>query len=324
METSALDIIRDIEGLVISGGGILGISHVGSIDRLCELGGLKKLKYVVGTSVGSIITGALGCGASTEFVNKTMFGLDIPSLKDGSCFLVNLIRFLRKGGLYKGEKLLEFAGNMLKTLTGNSEITFDEAYKKYKIHIIIPFFSCRYEATLYADYIRQPQMKIKNAIRASSNITGFFQAFKMEILCPDRELRYDLVMDGGISDNYPLHVLRELGVPASKIIGLRLFSVEDLAEYDAALYGKLYDHGIPKIPVDYLMSAINGLREGSMKIHVKENDWKLTVKTNIGKHKVTEFDIDDKGINELYEEGINAVDRHLEDIQTLIDEGNFL
>jgi predicted acylesterase/phospholipase RssA len=305
------------------GGGVLGIGEVGSLVRLKELGGLNNIKSVVGTSVGSIISAALGCGASIDFIKDAMFGIDLQSFKDGSCFLGNAVRFIKKGGYgwYKGDEIENFMGRVLKELTGSEDITFSEAYNTYKIRLTIVYFSVTYGKTRYADYKSQPHLKIKEAVRRSSAIPAFYNAVWEKRVGKTR----DVIVDGGITDNYPLHVLKEQSCPTKHILGFKLCSVEEINEYkeDAGEEVEDIDYGEPKNIYDYVMRLIGHLHSQALRYHVKEDDWKLTVKIDIGKYQTTDFDITTDELIWLFNQGKDALDKHLVDIEKMLDEGQY-
>ncbi len=64
----AKEIIKNKSAFVFEGGGVLGIAEVGALAKLKEMGLLNKIQNVVGTSVGSIIAAALGCGATVDYI----------------------------------------------------------------------------------------------------------------------------------------------------------------------------------------------------------------------------------------------------------------
>lgn len=310
----ALDILINKDCFCFEGGGVLGIGEVGALIRLHELGGARNIHNVVGTSVGSIIAGALGCGASIDFVKKVVFGINLKSFKDGSCVLVNAVRFLKKGhyGWYKGDEIENFMGRVLKELTGNENITFLEAYNKYKIRLTIVYFSVNYGKTRYADYTTQPNLQIKRAVRRSSSIPAFYSAVWEKRPNNTQEV----IVDGGITDNYPLHVLREQGCCPDKILGFKLCSVQEFNEFKEDMGEEVeeIDEGPPTNIYNYIMKLIGIVHSQALRYHVKEDDWKLTIKINVGDYSTTDFEISNESLMWLYNQGVEAVDKYLQEI----------
>ncbi len=315
----ALKILREKNSLAMSGGGTLCISHVGQIERWIELGGdLKKIKYLSTASGGSIIGAAIACGASIEFIKEKMFSINYESLKDHSFLPLDLIRFFRHCGWYKGKALSNYIHDLLQTLTGNGEITFKQAYDRYGVCITMNYVSLRYRRTRYANYLTKPDSQIKKYVRGSGGIPFFYELLGDEVMENGMPLK-DKIFDGGCVDNFPIHVLHEIGIPNSKILGLTLVSSNEEELYAADIKGELYDQGLPNDPLNLAIVIINFLRNAAMKIHINKEDWKLTSKTNVGKYKSTDFDLTNDDINILFQLGRNGMDQHLLQIKTLLD-----
>jgi predicted acylesterase/phospholipase RssA len=323
MKEKALEILKNKTALAISGGGVLSIGHVGQLDRWIELGGnLNNIKHLSTSSGGSIIGAAIACGASLDFIKNTMFSMDYNSLKDRTCLLVDINRFLTHGGWYIGEELIEYVHNMLETLTGNGNITFKEAYNRYGINLTMNYVSLRYRTTRYANHITKPNSSIKKYVRASSGYPFFFKLLQDEVI-DNNMIKSDLLLDGGIVDNFPMHVLHEMGIPKSKILGLTLVSPEEDASYMKDFKGELWDYGLPQGPLDLAVTLIGILRNTAMKLHIQDEDWKITSKTNVGKYTSMNFNITKTDASILYEAGKKGMDKHLELITKLVSDNTF-
>ena len=317
----AKSILINKSSLCFEGGGVLGIAEVGALVRLQELGGLKEIHNVVGTSVGSILAAALGCGASIEFIKNTMFGINLKSFKDGSCVLINILRFLKKGGWYKGDEIENFMGRVLKILTGNADITLLEAYNRFKIRMTIVYFSVNYGKTVYADYKTEPNLKVKQAVRRSSSIPAFYSAVWEDRLGKSK----NVFVDGGVTDNYPLHVLKDQECPLKCILGLKLCSQTEFNEYkeDKGEEVEDIDQGPPKNIYEHFMRLIGVLHSQALRYHVEQEDWNLTVKIDVGTYQTTDFGISYESLLWLFNQGIAAVDKHMLEIEKLLDEGTY-
>ena len=73
------------------------------------------------------------------------------------------------------------------------------------------------------------------------------------------------------------------------------------------------DYGEPNHIYDYVMRLIGHLHSQALRYHVKENDWKLTVKIDIGKYQTTDFDITNDELMWLFNQGKDSLDKHLLD-----------
>lgn len=322
------DIMRLKKGISYSGGGMLGMGHAGVINKLKELYLYDNIRFVSGTSVGSIMAVATAAKASREYIKDTAFGMDTKSFKDGGCFLAQFIRLITKGGLHSGKGILKFARQMLFDLTGSKNTTMKELFDMHGIHLTIVVFSLRYRSHRNIDHITQPDAKVAEMIRASSGISLFFAPIKVKLLSvPDkygnRRLELDNLADGGVTHNAPVTVLRNLGLKSHEILNVIFVGNKDKKEYQENLEGRLHDHGLPKIPVGLIEAHIDGLRTEAMRQHIHKDDWKLTIKIDTGDLGIKEFDMSNENKRWLYESGEIAVTNHIKDARILLEKNKY-
>ncbi|SFU20459.1 NTE family protein [Algoriphagus locisalis] len=213
-------------GLVLSGGGAKGIAHVGILKAL-EKAGIRP-DYIVGTSMGAVVGGLYSLGYSAdeleEIIQNIDWGLVISnrvSFKD--------IAFEEKE--YYNRYLLEFPvvngkvafpsglieGQVLSdvlhyyTWPSNSYESFDD--------FPIPF-RCVATDIRTGKALVFENGYLQDAIRASIAIPTAFTAF---------ELDSTSVVDGGVVNNFPVDIAREMG--ADIVIGVNV-SFEDFQEID--------------------------------------------------------------------------------------------
>ena len=333
----AKQIIINKTALTLEGGGVLGIAEVGALRNLYDMGGLRNMTHITGTSVGSVIAASLACGASVDYIEKQLFGLDLPSFKDGKCAISNAYRFLKKGGYgwYKGDAIETLMGNIMKDLTGNANVTFLEAFNKFGIRLTIVYFSVNYNQTCYADYKTEPNLQIKHAVKRSSAIPAFYSAvwdqkdesttkWYKKLFNKIFKKDYLVYVDGGITDNYPIHVLKDQGCPLNSIIGLKLCSPVEFNEYKEDMNLPIdvpVDNGPPTNIYNHIMQLIGVVHNQALRYHIHKEDWKLTVKINIGNYQTTDFGITKEQQLWLYNEGKLALDSHINDVADLISQG---
>lgn len=308
----ALEILRNKTGLALEGGGTLGISLAGALVRLYELGGLNKIDHVTGTSVGSIVATALAMGATSYYIEQKLFSLDLTKFLDGGSWLSNIIRIFTNYGLYKGDYIETFVSEILDDLVGNSDITFADAYQLKGIHLTIPYLSLKEKRTKYADHIITPDLKIRTAVRWSSTIPYFFQANKKFT----NNILTDIIVDGGILDNYPLHILKDQCCDINKIIGFKMCNTVEQNQYKP-----IPDEDVSELPTNIFGFSKNFLEILYHKLlgsHVSKDEWKRTCKIDIGKYKSTDFHMSEEDKMWLYNSGKVAVDQHLAEIETML------
>jgi len=321
----AKKLLIDKTALVFEGGGVLGIGHVGALARLQELGGLKKMEHVVGTSVGSVIATSLACGATIDYIERELFDLNLNRFRDGRNWIINFFRTLCRFGWHKGDQIEAFMGEVLKDLTGNANITFAEAYERFGIHLTVTYLSLKYKKTKYADYITSPNLELKKAVRWSSTIPLYYKPSRKFKLFGRRNKKKldDLIVDGGVTDNYPIHVLREQMCDPSRIIGFKLYGEDELNEYRPIEEEDSDEFELPSSVKDYAFTLVDIIREQALRYHVHKDDWKLTIKTDIGTYKTTDFGITDEDKQILYKAGKDAVDNYLLEIEELLNKEEY-
>jgi len=310
-----------IRGIALEGGGVLGAGHIGALERMEELGMLKDIEYFAGSSVGSIISGAMACGATVEFMKDMIFSLDFNKFKDDSWnTLADISRFIRKYGWYKGNYLEKWYGDILKQLTGSADITMKEVLDKYGKYVIITVWNINTEITEYYTPESRPNLPLKIAVRRSASIPFFFKvAESVPGKNSDPEGSVEMLMDGGLLDNYPIHILDNY-LPSTEVIGLKLMTKLELWEYS---HGRKKNPGKPTSVIDAVSRVVNAMRSQALRIHVKEKDWARTIKINVDSLSSTDFDITYAEKKKLVENGRIAVDEFSVNYFESFDIGSF-
>jgi NTE family protein len=180
--------------LVLGGGGARGFAHIGVIRVLEEA--RIPVELIVGTSVGSLV-GAFYAGPTNSYhLERIATELDRSDLFDFS-----LAPALFGTGLASGARLERFVRDRAGTAT-------IEALR-------IPFAAVATDlATGEAVVLRSGDLA--RAVRASSAIPGVFEPV---------EIDGRLLVDGGVVQNLPVRVAREMG--ADVVIAVDVTSLPD-------------------------------------------------------------------------------------------------
>jgi NTE family protein len=211
-------------GLVLSGGGAKGMAHVG-ILRYMEKAGIRP-DYIVGTSMGSVIGGLYAIGYSAdeleaivkssdwELIVSNRVGFNDISFEEKEYYnryLVELPIIDKKitfpSGLIEGQKLSETLHYY--TWPANDIQDFDQ--------LPIPF-RCITTDVKNGEGIVLKGGYLHDALRSSIAIPTFFTPFDMDST---------LAVDGGVVNNFPVDVVREMG--ADIVIGVNV-SDEDFLD----------------------------------------------------------------------------------------------
>lgn len=197
-------------GLVLAGGGAKGAAHVGVLKVIEEL--RIPIDYVVGTSMGSIVGGLYASGMSPQDIERaiqeidwTDLFVDAPNRTDRS--------FRRKtdDALYLFKAKPGFSDGTIKLpLAYIQGQKFDLQLNRLTQHVAvvsdfdklpIPFRAVAADLETGEEVILKSG-SLARSIRASMAVPGAFDPV---------ELDGRLLVDGGIANNIPISVAREMG-----------------------------------------------------------------------------------------------------------------
>ncbi|CAN7507261.1 patatin-like phospholipase family protein [Phenylobacterium sp. LjRoot164] len=197
-------------GLVLSGGGAMGMAHVGAIQTLEKLGIRPDL--VVGTSMGSIVGGLYASGMSGAELEHAIETMDWDLIFDTSP--------PREGLTYREKQLqaafpvkasVGVAGTRLRrpdALISDANLLL-ELRRLVRVRAAVPTFDdlpipFRAVATDIetGKKVVLDRGELAGAMRASMSVPGVFAPYS---------LNGHLLVDGGMSDNVPIDVARDMG-----------------------------------------------------------------------------------------------------------------
>ena len=204
-------------GLVLSGGGARGASHIGVLKVLEEL--RVPVDIITGTSMGAIVGGLYAYGYTPDEMEELLTNVDWNEIfidkpqrsqlnyrrkLDDNNFLIKLEAGLKNGkiviptGLVQGQKL----NLLLKSLTFSAPEKFDSLPIRFRA---VAADIETGEAVIMSDG------GLATAMRASLSIPGVFTPVKWK----DR-----LLVDGGFANNIPVELARELGADILIVVDL--------------------------------------------------------------------------------------------------------
>lgn len=203
---------RPCIGLVLSGGGARGFAHVGVIKVLEELG--IKVDVVAGTSMGSMVGGAYAAGFSYQQLYDVVTGVDWDQMLSGRGERAVLpwrkktddYKSLPSSGIEIGSdgtpRLPEsFVPSEELELFINRE-TAPVAMVEDLSKLSIPFAAPATDLVTGERVVMQQGCNLGQAMRASMSVPGVFAPVPF---------RGKLLADGGLTDNLPVDLAREMG-----------------------------------------------------------------------------------------------------------------
>jgi predicted patatin/cPLA2 family phospholipase len=184
---------NNIKHLVLSGGGLLGISYIGLLKYLEEAKIIANIKSISGCSAGSFF----GCLIALGYTSKEL-EIIVKTIKFKEYVNINaesLINFMRTKGLESGTYLINLIKKCIKDKTGDENITFNQVKEKYKIELQIGVTNLSKYKFELLNSTNSPDIPIYKAIRASTALPFIFEPYV---------IGDDVYCDGGLLDNFPI------------------------------------------------------------------------------------------------------------------------
>jgi NTE family protein len=206
-------------GLVLSGGGAKGISHIGILQAIDSAG--LKIDYLTGTSMGSIIGGLYAIGYSGKEIEKISDKLNWDAILSNKPDYSQIsIDEKDEYGNYSLELGLKDFKPQIATGLIESEtlwLTLNELFMPvYNIKDFSKFnipFKCIATDLSDGKAVVLSDGEIVSAVRSSMAIPGVFTAINKDST---------KLVDGGIIRNFPVTDIKKMG--ADIVIGVNLFT----------------------------------------------------------------------------------------------------
>ncbi|HQQ94929.1 MAG TPA: patatin-like phospholipase family protein [Bacteroidia bacterium] len=218
-------------GLVLSGGGAKGISHIGILEAIDSAG--LKIDYLTGTSMGSVMGSLYAVGYSGKQIEEKVSKLDWGVLLSNKPNYTDIsIDEKDEYGNYSAEiGIKDFKPKIATGLIESEELwlTLNEMFLPvYNIKDFSKFnipFKCIATDLSNGEAVVHSEGEIVTAVRSSMAIPSVFTAIDFDST---------KLVDGGIIRNFPVTDIKEMG--ADIVIGVNLFTgLPDVSKLNNAL-----------------------------------------------------------------------------------------
>ncbi len=227
-------LVRPKIGLVLSGGGAKGLAHIPVLKCLDDLE--IPVDFIAGTSAGGIIGALYAIGYSGHDIDQISRAIDwfdlftdrpprrmLPFFEKSTDGLYQLEFFFQRGiprppsGLIFGQKFLQLFSELTFPLPG--DVDFDQ--------LPIPF-RCVAVDLISGQKVVLKRGSLIKAMRATMAVPTIFSPVEWDGL---------LLTDGGVLDNLPVDVVKEMGAEfvIAVDLGSPLLEKEELAAADRVL-----------------------------------------------------------------------------------------
>jgi len=193
------------EILVLSGGSLRGIAHIGVLKALEEKNYLKNIKKIVATSAGGLIAAMFVIGYSPSEQEEIFNTLDLKLLKN-----IKGKKLFDGFGLDTGKKIIVTLEELIKEKNFDVNLTFEELFNHSKIELYLTTVCVNDRKLIYLSHLTHPKMPVIVGIRMSISIPVIFTPYLYE---------NKLYVDGGMMNNFPVNFFKK---EKKKIIGVLL------------------------------------------------------------------------------------------------------
>jgi NTE family protein len=277
-----------IKNLVFEGAGLRGIAYCGAIKELENRKLIAGIEKVGGTSAGAVTALCISLGYTSDEIAQLLYATNFKKFNDGRFFFAGGINRIKKYfGWYRGEKLDRWLEKIIKDKTGNENITFEQLYEKGYKDLYVTATALNQQKLLILSRYNYPRMKVKDAVRVSMSIPFYFEAPYIDaegrlIRRPVNTQGLDIMVDGGLTGNFPIHIFdsvytrnsRKEYVANTATLGFRI-------DNERQIESDKKERELVNMPVtslkEYTAAFYNMMIENLNRQSLSTDDWKRTV-----------------------------------------------
>ena len=200
----------------MSGGGMLGLAHIGALEVLEARGLLRCVKEYIGISAGSMATMCLCIGYTISELRTINNSLDFTLMQNLDP--ETMLSFMDSYGLDDGRNFDKLLSVLLRAKNLSAEITFHNFAEQFPDNPQPRIIATNLQTCLKQEFSLKetPDVQIKFAVLASSCVPFLFT--------PVRDLSGNVFVDGGLVAFSPFYLLSD--EERSETIGLT-FRIQD-------------------------------------------------------------------------------------------------
>jgi NTE family protein len=182
--------------LVLGGGGIKGMAHIGAWQAIREAG--IEVTEVIGTSIGGLVGAALAGGDSVEVLRRKALELKRANLVTVNRWAV-LLNGIRQESVFRGDVFTSYVESVVPA----------DSFADLSIPVTMNAVDLATGETVWLGSAGNSEVTVTTAVVASCALPVFY---------PPVELNGRYLVDGGVNDNLPIRFAAERG--ATRIIAI--------------------------------------------------------------------------------------------------------
>lgn len=303
-----------IKNLVFEGAGIRGIAYAGAIKEMEAANMMRRIEKVGGTSAGAIVALTVSLGYSSKEIENVIAQTNFKKFNDGRyLFIGGINRTNKYFGWYRGNKFEKWLEKIIFQKTGNADITFEELHEKGFVDLYVTGTCLNKQQLVIFCHEAYPNMKLKDAVRISASVPFYFEAVFIDkegkvMRYPKQKEELDIMVDGGFTGNFPIHIFDTSSQINSSTLGFRIDSDEQIKN---DLKGKEIAPVYIANLKQYINAFYNIIIENLNRQQLSEEDWKRTISISDGKIAPRIRKLSAKEINILIDNGTQAMKSYL-------------
>lgn len=215
-----------MQNLILSGGGINGLIHLGVLKLLDEYNLIDNIINYYGSSIGALIAFHLALGYNYNDIMYLFLKIESGKLIDE-----NVFTFFTEYGLCNLSKIKTYLENIVEIKFNKKSISFLELYNLNKKTIHITSVNINLNQEQIFNYINTPDVNIVDAVVASSSIPIAFTP---------KKINENYYIDSFYINNYPLNLCTDykntIGIELNNVEYKNIENIDNIYEYLSCIF----------------------------------------------------------------------------------------
>ena len=292
------------KNLVFEGAGMKGIAYVGVLEELEEQGILENIEKVAGTSSGGITAMSVALGYSVQEIKDLIYDTPFDKFNDGKgLFIGGIHRLKKRYGWFQGKNFTAWLENVIAQKTGDADITFEEWIEQGYKPLYVTGSSLSHQKSVFFSAETYPKMKVKNAVRITMSIPFYFEAVYIDEVGnlfhkPADPTQYNLVVDGGVTENFPIYLFDYLNGAGETVINHETLGIR--IDSPSQVENDKLQKGLAGIPIedhkDFVTAMYRIMLENINRQNLTPQHWNQTISISDGEisSRVRKMSVEEK------------------------------
>lgn len=246
-------ITKKIKNLVLAGGGVKGIAHLGALQYLYINHLLDDIENYLGVSVGGLILFFIVLGYTPkelfEYIKKKEIKTNI-SIKN----------FFIKYGCNNYNEINKMIKEVMDIKNIGYDITFEELNIITNKTLILPTVNINTSLIVYLSHLTVPKMKILDGLRMTTSIPLYFEPVLYE---------GSYYIDGGVLNNFPIDYFKDNTLGICFKVSEQNKKINNIKEYIQQIIGVITDTNSSNNENVIVIKIDNVIMPISFKIDIK-------------------------------------------------------